>query len=88
MPPRQRTTDNGQRTMPPPRPGRPRTGRPRLADRNTERVQVSMLPAERIELDALAADWAEPGLPPNRSAAWRRIFREWRERQKIATRAE
>ena len=73
----------------PPRPGRPRTGRPRLEpDRNTERVQISMLPAERVELDALADEWAEPGLPGNRSAAWRRIFREWRERQNSAGRAE
>jgi hypothetical protein len=63
----------------PPRPGRPRSGRPRIADRNTERVQLSMLPAERAGLDAIAAEWTEPGMPPNRSAAWRRIWREWTE---------
>jgi hypothetical protein len=62
----------------PPRPGRPRSGRPRISDRNTLRKQISMLPDDAAALYACAVEWAEPGMPPNESAAWRRIFREWR----------
>ncbi len=63
----------------PPRPGRPRTGRPARPGGNTVTVALSMLPADLAELDALAASLAEPGLPPSRSAALRLVMREWRE---------
>lgn len=62
----------------PPRPGRPRTGRPARPGGNTVTVPLSMLPADLAELDALAASLSEPGLPSNRSAAFRLVMREWR----------
>jgi hypothetical protein len=36
---------------------------------------ISMLPADLAELDALACRLAEPGLLPNRSAAFRAALR-------------
>ena len=46
---------------PPPRPGRPRSGRPRLSDRNTVRKQPAVPPADETELEALTTEWTEPG---------------------------
>lgn len=64
----------------PPRPGRPQTGRPPARpDGNTRTVPISMFPADLADLDALAASIAEPGMIPNRSAAFRLVMREWRE---------
>lgn len=45
--------------------------------RNTVRVMISMLPADLAELDALAARLSEPGLSPNRSAAFRVALRSF-----------
>lgn len=56
----------------------PQRGRPRLSRRTAERVQISLLPEDREALDAIAEEQAEPGMPPNRSAAFRRVLREWR----------
>lgn len=57
----------------------PRRGRPRLSRRTAERVQISLLPEDREALDQIATELGEPGMPPNRSAAFRRVLREWRE---------
>jgi hypothetical protein len=62
----------------PPRPGRPREGRPAAPAGNTLKIPISMTPADHADLEAFAREWAEPGMPPNRSGAWRRILREWR----------
>jgi hypothetical protein len=43
--------------------------------RNTVRIMLSMLPADLAALDALAAKQADPGMPPNRSAAFRVALR-------------
>lgn len=48
---------------------------PEQQTRNTIRVQISMLPSDLLDLDALAARLAEPGLEPNRSAAFRTALR-------------
>lgn len=50
---------------------------PEKQSRNTVRVMISMLPADLAELDALAARISEPGLTPNRSAAFRHALREY-----------
>jgi metal-responsive CopG/Arc/MetJ family transcriptional regulator len=50
---------------------------PESQSRNTVRVMISMLPTDLAELDALAARLAEPGLSPNRSAAFRTALREY-----------
>jgi hypothetical protein len=39
------------------------------------RIAISVLPSDLVELDALAARLAEPGLNPNRSAAVRYALR-------------
>ncbi len=44
-------------------------------NRNTLRVQVSILPSDLAELDALAARMCDPGFSPNRSAALRVALR-------------
>jgi hypothetical protein len=46
-------------------------------DRGTVRIQLSILPADLVELDTIAADIAEPGMMRNRSAAFRKVLREW-----------
>ena len=44
--------------------------------RNTERVLISILPDDLHSLDAIAAEIAEPGMAPNRSAAVRELIRD------------
>ncbi len=44
--------------------------------RNTERVLISLLPDDLLALDAIAAEIAEPGMVPNRSAAVREMIRD------------
>ena len=44
--------------------------------RNTKMVLVSMLPDDLHSLDAIAAEIAEPGMAPNRSAAVRELIRD------------
>lgn len=50
---------------------------PSDAGRNVIRVQITMLPADLVELDAVASEMSEPGMARNRSGAFRRILREW-----------
>jgi hypothetical protein len=45
--------------------------------RNTVQVPIHLLPAELAELDALAAELAEPGRRPNRSMTVRKLLDHW-----------
>lgn len=45
--------------------------------RNAVQVMLTFLPAELAELDALAAELAEPGRRPNRSFAVRQLLDHW-----------
>jgi hypothetical protein len=43
--------------------------------RNTERIQISVLPADLAEAQRIARERTEPGFHPNYSGAWRMCLR-------------
>lgn len=51
------------------------TKAPSDAGRNVVRVQITLMPAELAEVDALAARLARPGYPSNRSDTIRTALR-------------